>query len=182
MRVWLVTEWRERRQRRREWEAEGKTRDERHEALMESAVVLAVEEARSEALPGMRPRVDIEDVVAVLDRPGFEELGPSRTYAESALSKHIRAYEDVDSDVHSEGTGALSTLLRITNKVAPENAPTFGPVEIQVTGPAGTVEQIVERLVEAVAPLQSTPVTRTPAHYGAAMRARFRVVPPESGE
>lgn len=79
MRVWLVTEWRERRQRRREWEAEGKARDERHEALMESAVVLAVEEARSEALPGMRPRVDIEDVVAVLDRPGFDfSEGPLR--------------------------------------------------------------------------------------------------------
>ncbi|NUV64305.1 hypothetical protein [Streptomyces sp. CAI-85] len=152
--------------------------DEHYDAQLAAALDLAVAEARSATPPGRRPRVDVDDVLDVLARPTFDDIGPSPSVVAGRLRALVGELGEnaVDTDAYDAVHNAFRPLL-----TGPAPLPD-GLVEVILTGPEETVQRLTEALVEAAEPSTATPVSYRPAREGTAVRARFRIVPPEDGE
>jgi hypothetical protein len=158
---------------------EMRAEDERYDAALAAAVAVAVDEARSATPPGRRPRVDVDDVLDVLARPTFEGGTSSPSVVAAELRRRVGELDDdqaLDTDAFDPVHNPFRPLL-----AGPAPSPD-GLVEVSLTGPDATVHRLVEALVEAAEPSTATPVSYRPARDGAAVRARFRIVPPEADQ
>lgn len=153
--------------------------DERWAEQLAAAVALAVDEARSATPPGRRPRVDVDDVLDVLARPTFDDVVPSPAVVAGELRDLVERLDDdqaLDTDAFDPVHNPFRPLLR-GRAPAPDDT-----IEVRLTGPEETVQQLVEDLVEMTGPATATPVSYRPARDGAAVRARFRIIPAEADE
>lgn len=166
--------------RGRKLREEMRAEDEQHDANLAAAVALAVDEARSATPPGRRPRVDVDDVLDVLARPTFEGFTPGPAVVAAELRRLVGELDD-DQALYTDAFDTVHNPLRPLLAAGP--APSSdGLVEVSLTGPDETVHRLVEALVEAAEPSTATPVSYRPARDGAAVRARFRIVPAEDAE
>lgn len=157
--------------------------DAQYDANLTAAVDLALDEARSVTPPGRRPRVDVEDVEDVLGRPTFEGLTPGPGSIAHELRDRARTLDGdqaFDTDAFDAVHNPFRAILR--PPVPPPDTAPDGLVEVILTGPAETVHRLAEAVVEAAGPSTPSAVSYRPARDGAAVRARFRITPPEADQ
>ena len=157
----------------------------RWDADMSAAVDLAIEEARRAAVPGIRPRVDVEDVLDTLARPMFSDQDWGPQHVAGQMREHLRGLGDAvdfDTDAYGAEYNPMRPPPSLTGGVPPSDPMAAGVVEVRLIGPEAAVQQLTEAFVAAAGESRATSVSYRPARDGAAVRARFMVNPPEVGE